>query len=320
MAQSLSLARGLFVLLTALFTLAAAQDSEPASASARIGGDLAFAVNVPSNSSDALFINYRITAGRTTWCAFGFGNQMRGALMFIAYMNEAGDGLTVSPRIGTGHTMPQHADDIRFVDMGSELANGSYIVKGMCENCRSWDGGSLDTTATEQPMIWGAGPAGTLESDDLGARIGVHQAKGRFGIDMTGAEGEPGLPQFALTNTTTGGSDSPSPPRGGGSSGAPAFFDKSPLIIAHALLMIGAFLLVFPAGYAVLRLLDKVLVHAAVQSLGAVVVLIASILGIVASRNGRVSFFIYLPLLLFPLSLPTSHLPAQHSPRQKKTR
>lgn len=291
MAPSLPHFRGLLVLLSALFTLSRAQDQEPASASVQVGGGLAFAVNVPSNSTDALFINYRIAAGRSTWGAFGFGSQMDGALIFVAYANEAGDGgVTVSPRIGTGHVMPQHDGDITFTDMGSEIANDSFIVKGMCQNCRSWSGGSLDTSDDEQPMIWGTGPAGALESNDLAARLSVHQAKGRFSIDMRSASGAPGVPQFQLTNTTAGGGgDSSSPPTGGsGSSGGPALFNKTPMVLAHAILMIGCFLILFPAGYAILRLLDKVLLHAAVQSFAALVVIIASALGIVASKRGIV--------------------------------
>lgn len=290
MATSPNLSSRLLIILATFLSFALAQNREPASASAQIGGGLAFAVNVPSNSSDDLFISYRISAARTTWGAFGFGRQMSGALIFVAYANEAGNGLTVSPRLGTGNTMPQHTDDIKFVDMGSEIADGDFVVKGMCQNCRSWDGGSLDTRSSNQAMIWGTGPAGSLSSDDLNARISVHQAKGLFSINMNGATGEPGLPQFQLSNTT----NDDGPPRG---SGAAAFSDKSPIIIAHALLMIGAFVILFPGGYAVLRLMDKVLIHAGIQSFAAIVVVIASALGIAASKqNGIVSISQHLGL------------------------
>lgn len=268
----------LLVTLAAFLSTTLAQD--PASASAEIGGGLSFAVNVPSNSSNDLFINYRIIASRTTWGAFGFGDQMDGALIFVAYANEAGNGITVSPRIGTGHVMPNHADDIKFIDMGSEVDNGNFVVKGMCQNCRSWDGGSLDTSASAQPMIWGMGPAGSLESDDLNARISVHQSKGRFTIDMRDSTGTPGVPQLALSNTTT---SSGPPPRS--DSAVQSLLDKSPMVIAHAVLMILCFLILFPAGYATLRLFDKVLLHAGIQSFAAIIVVIASALGIVASKK-----------------------------------
>ena len=282
MAPSLSPYRGLSLLLAAFFSLVVAQDREPASASAQIGGGLAFAVNVPSNSSNDLFINYRMAADRTTWGAFGFGDQMSGSLIFIAYENAAGNGLTVSPRVASGYQMPQHADNIRFIDMGSQMIGGNYVVKGMCQNCRSWSGGSLDTSSSEQPMIWGSGPAGTLRSDDLNARISVHQAKGRFQIDMRSSTGEPGLPAFQLSNTTTS-DDSPNFPSG--SSGPAGFFSKPSMIIAHAIMMIVAFLILFPAGYAILRLMDKVIIHAAVQGFAAFIVVIASVLGIRASNS-----------------------------------
>lgn len=290
MTLSFTLGWHLLVTLTAFVSSSLAQ--EPASASAQIGGGLSFAVNVPSNSSNDLFINYRIIASGTTWGAFGFGDQMDGALIFVAYANEAGNGITVSPRIGTGHVMPQHADDIKFIDMGSEVDSGNFVVKGMCQNCRSWDGGSLDTSASAQPMIWGTGPAGSLESDDLNARISVHQSKGRFNIDMRDATGTPGVPQFDLSNTTT---SSGPPPRS--DSAVSSLLDKSPIIIAHAVLMVLTFLILFPAGYALLRLFDKVLIHAGIQSVAAIVVVIASALGIAASKNQGIVSFHRLPSL-----------------------
>lgn len=290
MAPPSSLGWHLLVTLTAFLSSALAQD--PASASAQVGGGLSFAVNVPSNSSSDLFINYRIIASRTTWGAFGFGDQMDGALIFVAYANEAGNGITVSPRIGTGNVMPLHDDKIKFIDMGSEVDDGNFVVKGMCQNCRSWDGGSLDTSASAQPMIWGTGPAGSLASDDLNARISVHQSKGRFSIDMRSATGTPGLPQFQLSDTNSG---SGPPPRS--ESAVSSLLDKSPIIIAHAVLMVFAFMILFPAGYALLRLMDKVLIHAGVQSLAALVVVIASAMGIAASKDqGIVSFALFLNL------------------------
>ncbi|ETN37520.1 uncharacterized protein HMPREF1541_07142 [Cyphellophora europaea CBS 101466] len=271
----------LVLLLTTLLSFTSA---EPASASQSIGGGLAFAVNVPSNSSDALFLNFRLPARSVSWGAFGFGDGMSGALIFVAYQNEAGNGITVSPRLGTGHVMPEHTTDVTFTDMGSQIANDSFIVRGMCENCRRWSGGNIDTSASAQPMIWGSGRAGSLRSDDLDATIALHQAKGRFSIDMRSAEGEPGVPQFQLEDTRTSNDGPPV-----GDSGRPRFFDKSAMIIAHAVLMIGAFLILFPAGYAVLRLLDKVLIHAGVQTLAALVVIIATSLGIAASKQQQIS-------------------------------
>ena len=269
--------------LLSLLSTASAQDA--ASASTTVGGGLSFAINVPSNSSDALFLNFRLPAGRTSWGAFGLGSSMTDTLMFVVYPNAAGNGITVSPRLSTGHVMPQHDDSVKFTLLpGSGIENDSYSVKGMCENCRSWSGGSLDTTSDSQQLIWASGPATpSVASDDLNARINVHQAKGLFSIDMKTASGTPGVPSFPLSDTTTTGSDNN---RGDPfDSGRPTFFSKSPLIVAHGFLMVFVFLIVLPAGYAVLRLFDKVLIHASIQVLGFLLVLISTALGIVCSKQ-----------------------------------
>lgn len=274
------------IALLALSTVSLAQSDDAASASNTVGGDLAFAVNVPSNSSSDMFVNFRLPARRISWGAFGFGESMDNALMFVVYADEGGNGITVSPRLSTGHVMPQHTSNIGFTVLPeSGIINGSFIVKGMCTNCRSWEGGSVDVSSDEQPMIWASGPASTLESNDLDARISVHQSKGRFAIDMRTAEGAPGIPSFALSDTSRTG-DNIGPPVGGGPSNG--LLSKPLAVIAHAIIMIFAFLILFPGGYAVLRLMDKVLIHAGIQSLAALLVIVATALGIVASKKTAV--------------------------------
>lgn len=74
----------LALLLSLLFSLTSAQtSSNAASASATMGQRAAVAVNVPNNSTDALFLNFRTAASGVGWGAIGFGASMSNSLMFI---------------------------------------------------------------------------------------------------------------------------------------------------------------------------------------------------------------------------------------------
>ena len=63
--------------------------------SAEICGDV-----IPDSSSEDVYV--QITAPTAAgWAGFGFGNRMRGALIFVIYSSADGKNVTLSPRIGT---------------------------------------------------------------------------------------------------------------------------------------------------------------------------------------------------------------------------
>jgi hypothetical protein len=250
------------------------------------------AVNVPSPSTDDdLFFTFRGPAS-SSWCAFGLGGQgqqMDGALIFVVYLGEDGNTITVSPRLGTGHVQPQYTSDVKITLMNgshyeiNETGNsGGYFVDMQCTNCRSWSGGnSIDITNTEQPMIFALGPDGTFNSDDLNANIRQHDSgsMGGFTLNLKEATGLGGLPSGAALTSSSGSN-------GGGSS------HRSISVGFHALLMVGGFLVVLPAGYLALRMFEKVWLHWAVQSFGLLVIALGSIVGVAISRRESiVSFF-----------------------------
>lgn len=209
---------------------------------------------------------------------------MFGSLMFVAYQNEARDGVTVSPRLGDGHSMPEHTDAVKVTPLeGSGLVDGIFSVNAMCTGCRSWDGGSLDIQSTSQPMIMAIGPASSLASDELNEPIGQHQLFGDFTLNLVEATGAAGVPLTTSSNSTTSGSPTSSDEDDdyNGLRG----WRAPPRVIAHALLMIAAFLILFPGGYLVLRVFEKVVAHAAVQAVAMLFVIISTALGISFSKS-----------------------------------
>ncbi len=126
----------------------------PASTFVLDGGDgtnLTFALNIPSNSDD-LYFHMSGPAGND-WMAVGAGNLMKDSLMFIVYTAANGRNVTVSPRIGTGHSEPTYTTDVSvFLLPGSGLINDTYIINAKCHGCRKWKGGFLDLKSKTQPM------------------------------------------------------------------------------------------------------------------------------------------------------------------------
>jgi hypothetical protein len=151
-----------------------------------------------------------------------------------------------------------------------------YTVNFHCKNMTAlgqYDG-MLDLTKTRQPFIYAAGPTDkSLATTDKAAGLRRHEAYGSFWMDMTLAtsvEGEnAAVPNgTALRATVSAGAD------------GEATNDGDTMGSAHAVLMCGAFALVFPLGTVLLRVLESVKVHGIVQAVGAVAALAGSGVGV----------------------------------------
>lgn len=238
--------------------------------SSKAQDNVTVSINVPSDSTDSLFYHFSAPSAQS-WAAFGFGSQMKGALIMVTYASEDGNNVTVSPRLGVGHVMPQYTSNVQ-VDVlnGSGIIGGSFVVNAKCTGCRSWSGGSVDVTSTSQNMIWALGPSGTLKSNDESATINQHQGYNFFNLNLKDATGTGGVP--SVSNSTADGSLNDGPPGFGGNFRAGVAF--------HAFLMVAAFLVVFPAGYLSLRVLEKVWLHWGVQSFALLMVCVGSAAGI----------------------------------------
>jgi hypothetical protein len=229
------------------------------------------AVNVPSSSTDSLFFHFSAPSTQK-WAAFGFGSQMKGALIFLAYASQDGKNITLSPRLGLGHVMPQHTSSVQVsVLEGSGIVDGSFVVNAQCTNCRTWSDGSLNVDSTSQNMIWALGPTGTLESNDVSATITQHERYNLFDLNLKAATGTGGVPSTA--NSTSDGNDL--------DGGGPFSGDHLNAGVAfHAFLMVAAFLVVFPAGYLFLRVFEKVWLHWGIQSFALLMVCVGTAAGI----------------------------------------
>ncbi len=184
-----------------LFAATAFAADAPVAADVFTSSDLgiSFALNVPVDSNDLYF---SLTGpGDGSWLAVGWGsNRMANALMIIAYPTSNGSYVTVSPRIGTGHTEPTIAPNVTVQLLAgsgvlTNASNNILTINARCINCRSWSGGSIDVTSKAQNMVFAYGPwVGNPNS--VNADLRMHNTDGVFTMDMTKATGQGGVPEI----------------------------------------------------------------------------------------------------------------------------
>jgi hypothetical protein len=164
---------------------------------------ISFALNVPNDSDDLYF---SLTGpGDGSWLAIGMGSdQMANSLMIIAYPTSNGSYVTVSPRLGTGHTEPTVAPNVTVqlltgTGVVTQASNNTLTVNARCINCRGWNGGSIDVNSKAQNMIFAYGPwVGNPNS--VNANLRMHETEGVFTMDMIQATGPGGVPNITAAN------------------------------------------------------------------------------------------------------------------------
>jgi hypothetical protein len=241
-----------------------------------------FALNAVKATGD-LYFHLEAPAGQA-WAAVGIGSEMKDSLIFAAYASENGTGVTVSPRIATRHSEPSYAKDVDLQQIWPAGLNGSNTIgsdgrlraDAVCRNCTSWLSGNrnLDLTNTAAPFIFAVGPSKEMRSSSLTASMRRHDFYGHFTMNMTAAtSSEEGT--VPLPNSKNGTYE-----LHGASEAKDMTADSSHAPAAHALIMIAAFVFLFPLGSLVLKVLHKALWHGIVQILAVVLITVGFGLGI----------------------------------------
>jgi hypothetical protein len=133
-------------------------------------------LNVSSSGADFYITieTNRYDSGARGWTAFGLGDQMKGALMFITYGDPADGGLTTSVRTANGHHPPstdlalsssdQPIPDIRIWDHqfgpyigdaeGDDRPSHTDRKHIVCYGCDHWAGTNISGRSESQPWVW----------------------------------------------------------------------------------------------------------------------------------------------------------------------
>lgn len=267
------------------------------------GQEYVVAINIVPSTGD-IFIHMSVSSSQPafSWMGIGFGSEMQNTFMFIAYPSANGTGLTLSPRRAKGHSEPEHMPGVVvekiFNDVYAPHANtvgdGIIIAHGVCRNCTELILNKVDLNSKAQPFVYALGTApkhsDPLKSDDPAASLRMHALHGSFEADMT----------FAVSSDAHARVPHPNDPGGSPSGVADTNFasafsttsyhtskDSEWAPVVHGVFMSLAFILIFPLGAVLMRLLKRVrfVVHAGVQALGSALVLIGFAAGVYVSRR-----------------------------------
>ncbi|KAF2720857.1 iron reductase domain protein, partial [Polychaeton citri CBS 116435] len=274
-------------------------------------GVLTYALFADKDSST---ISFHLSAPAAYgWTAVGFGSQMKDALIFIAYPSGDKSGVTVSPRTADGHSEPSYLDKITCKPPGSTdgLAPGANTVSGddqilsadvVCSGLDAWSGWkSLDFGSENSQFIFALGPdygshgpgsshdkgGSWWASTSLSAGLQRHDQYGHFALSLKAASAGD---VSAVPAPNAAGGSSYTGTAASDATGVKS--DRDPAPIIHGLIMSLVWVIIFPVGAAVLKIMRKVLWHAACQGIGAVLFLMATAGGIkVSSLYNRSKHF-----------------------------
>lgn len=171
--------------------------------------DVCFKLNIPDStaSSGDGDIFFQISAPSDyEWVALGQGDSMSGSNIFVVY-TASDSNVTVSPRLGTGHQMPNFNGDAQVTLLeGSSVSGGKMTANVKCRysqvsieniadrdagsNCNSWSGGTADFTSGSGNWIYAyKSSGGPKDSTDQSASISQHNERDAFSWDYASAKG-----------------------------------------------------------------------------------------------------------------------------------
>lgn len=235
---------------------------------------------------------------------------MTGANIFVMYTSSNGENVTVSPRLGTGYTEPQHTTDTDLELLeGSGVSDGVMTANVRCGNCNSWGSdGTMDfKSASNTDWIHGYKSGDPLNSDDLSESISRHDQAEAFTWDLASAQGGDDVNPFVTTsaatdpsssgsttssNTTTG-TNSTTSSGSSSSSGGGSMVNADMVQLAHGVMASLAFVAIFPIGGILIRIPSipgLLWVHGLIQMLGYFIFVAAFGMGVwIASTGGYLS-------------------------------
>lgn len=213
------------------------------------------------------------------WVGLGIGSQMRGAKIFVMYTDGKGN-VTISPREGKGHIMPEHVDrpDVELL-AGSGIVDGHMVANVKCSKCTDLDLKSSNNWIA----AWKEGDA--INSAEMDATITYHDEHHQFDVDFAKAK------VSSDSNPFTGAASNPTPGGGSGSGVTTSKSDNSDMLKwAHGIIMMIVFTALYPMGSALMPLLGKWYIHASWQMIAFLLMWAGFGIGYtIANRAGMVS-------------------------------
>ncbi|KAF9889502.1 hypothetical protein FE257_007212 [Aspergillus nanangensis] len=243
--------------------------------------DVFYSVAVPDStaSSGSGPLLFQIKAPDTVqWVGLAQGTHMAGANMFVLYASSSTQNVTLSPRSGKGHVQPKFNPDAQVTLLdGSGIRDGVMTANVRCDNCLTWQGGSMDPRSSSSSWLFAYKDGQPLSSNSVAEDITFHDNFGGMEVDLSQAKStatNPFLNYDPSKSATSAGGQ-------GADDGGMA--NAMTMVKAHGFLMSFAFVLMFPIFALLVPLpvpISVAKVHAPLQALTLAVAISGMGLGI----------------------------------------
>ncbi|KAJ5209432.1 hypothetical protein N7449_003811 [Penicillium cf. viridicatum] len=268
-------------------------------------------VDTAISKQDFIFTFKRTQYDAAGWTAFGMGNHMDGALMFILY-GDPNSHLppTLSIRSTTHHMAPaalamgdQHQNGVHvgYLDVGWETSDRDQArvasASFTCYGCNAWFNADISASTPVLPMIWAVNTDQYLSTSNYSdnAPLFLHDRFGSFDLDMFKETtlAPPRLPDtiaynIALSSFAGENPEHGNPPAAEDTSENPRYIlSQRKLWVMHGLLMASSFYVFFPSGILFLRVSSakSFIVHVSMQMLGSMTAFAGMTLGFLLSHG-----------------------------------
>lgn len=281
--------------------------------------NVCYSVAVPNSSGSSAYIQLSAPTSYA-WVGLGTGSRMTGSSMFIMYTDGNGN-VTVSPRRGSGHTMPTVDSSIEVQLLaGSGVSGNTMTANILCSNCAnyfdlssssagfiaSWrSGNSIDSSSTSTSINQHDDTASwefNLSQASISSDTNPYVSTSGSSSDNTGSNSGNSNDSSSNGNSGSGSGSGGSGSGNGsgsssGSSGTGVVSGSSSsgssgqsVLYAHALVASIAFVVLYPFGSILMPLLGKWYIHATFQMVSFLTMWIGFGLGIKLANDRDLLF------------------------------
>ncbi|KAI3605011.1 cellobiose dehydrogenase [Moniliophthora roreri] len=139
----------------------------------------------PPDETATEFIGEIVAPVEAGWIGISPGGAMINNLLVVGYSD--GENVVGSTRFAKAYTPPEILTGTTLTSLASTTVNETHwkwVFR--CENCTSWEGGSIDTSSTGVPA-WAFGDIAPSDPTDPASELTQHSDFGFFGIDFSEA-------------------------------------------------------------------------------------------------------------------------------------
>ncbi|RYO70608.1 hypothetical protein AA0113_g2927 [Alternaria arborescens] len=126
---------------------------------------------------------------RNGWAAFGVGETMDRALMFVLWPGEQEGDTVLSLRSTVGHDAPHSLKNQRQVHVHrTEVdGNGFHVLQATCYSCETVGLGPLNASSEQQPWLFASSSIQKTRTNDPNLRMDMHTDYGLKFLNMAQA-------------------------------------------------------------------------------------------------------------------------------------